>query len=483
MSTPPSSADGSPFAAPNYGEGAHEPIASKPTWSLEQTQSSLTGWIGVAVAVGAALCLPWIGARVGAAGDATGGFLETALRTVWTFRGGTVLLALFAAMLLVEVVVFKVHRRHFDFNRARPVDAAAWRRIGERWLAVLGVLGVAAGLYLILHEYRFIYGPDSEDWTFGRFRTFFAVAAPAVAVLCVPYFWLVERHARAGGPVDEFLVLARIARAALTDRTRAGEALRNPHVRNVLLGCAVKFFFVPLVLTWTLDYWDGWIDVAAGFSAHATPDSATGLQVIALSLRSWHIAGLYLLIMLEVTLGTLGYLASARLLDTHITSAEPTLIGWVAALACYPPFKHVTSEYLSTPAEYTLAEDLFMRMPLLSIAFSLVVLATFFVYAWATYSFGLRFSNLTNRGIICAGPYRVVRHPAYAAKTLAWWLVMIPGALAYPPAFILAFIVRQALFTGVYVLRAWTEERHLMREPHYREYCEKVQWRFVPGVW
>src|SRR3546814_20885855 len=42
------------------------------------------------------------------------------------------------------------------------------------------------------------------------------------------------------------------------------------------------------------------------------------------------------------------------------------------------------------------------------------------IYAWATVAFGLRFSNLTHRGILTHGPYRWTRHPAYLSKNLFW---------------------------------------------------------------
>ena len=38
------------------------------------------------------------------------------------------------------------------------------------------------------------------------------------------------------------------------------------------------------------------------------------------------------------------------------------------------------------------------------------------IYAWATMAFGLRFSNLTHRGILTHGPYAFTKHPAYMSK-------------------------------------------------------------------
>ncbi|HBR82737.1 MAG TPA: protein-S-isoprenylcysteine methyltransferase, partial [Erythrobacter sp.] len=48
------------------------------------------------------------------------------------------------------------------------------------------------------------------------------------------------------------------------------------------------------------------------------------------------------------------------------------------------------------------------------------------VYAWATFAFGLRFSNLTYRGVLTNGPYRFTRHPAYVSKNLFWWAAVLP---------------------------------------------------------
>lgn len=105
-----------------------------------------------------------------------------------------------------------------------------------------------------------------------------------------------------------------------------------------------------------------------------------------------------------------------------------------------------------------------------------IVLICFAVYTWATLAFGLRFSNLTNRGIIDHGPYRYVRHPAYISKSIAWW-AEFGGRFSSPwhPIVML-------LFCGVYGLRALSEERHLSADPEYRAYKKRVPYRFIPGV-
>ncbi len=45
-----------------------------------------------------------------------------------------------------------------------------------------------------------------------------------------------------------------------------------------------------------------------------------------------------LLFVIDVQIGTVGYLLTMRPLDAHIRSGNPFLAGWVAALVCYPPF-------------------------------------------------------------------------------------------------------------------------------------------------
>jgi steroid 5-alpha reductase family enzyme len=95
------------------------------------------------------------------------------------------------------------------------------------------------------------------------------------------------------------------------------------------------------------------------------------------------------------------------------------------------------------------------------------------VYAWATVAFGLRFSNLTHRGILTHGPYAWTKHPAYLAKNAFWWLSSLPflatsGSLA-DAARNTALL---AAVTGVYYWRAKTEEKHLGADPDYVAYAE-----------
>ncbi len=118
--------------------------------------------------------------------------------------------------------------------------------------------------------------------------------------------------------------------------------------------------------------------------------------------------------------------------------------------------------------------------------FAICSILSFMVYTSATVVFGLRFSNLTHRGVITTGPYAFIRHPAYASKNFSWWCVMLPFALwqiyssgSWTPAL---QILGMVLMSFVYYRRAITEEQHLSRDPEYRAYMAKVPYRFIPGV-
>lgn len=65
-------------------------------------------------------------------------------------------------------------------------------------------------------------------------------------------------------------------------------------------------------------------------------------------------------------------------------------------------------------------------MPLAMALLGFVLVALTAIYAWATVAFGIRFSNLTHRGILTHGPYAWTKHPAYVSKNLFWWLSTMP---------------------------------------------------------
>jgi protein-S-isoprenylcysteine O-methyltransferase Ste14 len=80
------------------------------------------------------------------------------------------------------------------------------------------------------------------------------------------------------------------------------------------------------------------------------------------------------------------------------------------------------------------------------------------------------------RSVVERGPYRWVRHPAYACE-----LLMV-GAAAWAARSALAALVA-AVAAALVVLRVLAEERVLDTAEDYALYRRLVPWRLVPRVW
>jgi protein-S-isoprenylcysteine O-methyltransferase Ste14 len=232
-------------------------------------------------------------------------------------------------------------------------------------------------------------------------------------------------------------------------------------VREMLAGWMVKAFFLPLMLVYLATNADHLNALLT--DAMNTPYSlATFRFMYELSFA------------MDLMVGTVGYLCTLRILDSHVRSAEPTTLGWVAALICYQPFwSLIASQYIHYEGS-VLWDSWLASLPVVRVIWGTVIIALLVCYALSTIAFGLRFSNLTNRGIITSGPYRFTKHPAYITKNLSYWMVTVPfiEPLGWRPA--LAHCAALVAVNLLYFLRAKTEERHLMNDPDYRAYAEWI---------
>lgn len=423
---------------------------------LPGAQSLATGLLGTGVLLVGSV----VGAGLAATGHASGAFAH---------RHALVLLAALAAMAAWELGVVGVHRRNFDFSRARPWTPEATGRVARRTFALAATLALTTVAYVVLSHYGLALGGErllhfAGSWYAPWFTLYFALCA-LLLVLGPAYFWLGERFGRWAPEEDDLLALERGYRALLG--LRAPEAGFWGAQRANL----VKFFFLPIMTVFLVGNAANFEGAVRDALLHAGPLLSADFLALA-----WDVA-FHAMYLVDVALAVLGYTVALRLMDTHVRSADPTMSGWIVAVACYPPFNQLMDLYLGyRSGEHSWSGTLGDRTPLL-LALGGAALVLVGIYALATVAFGLRFSNMTHRGIITRGPYAYVRHPAYAAKTLTWWLLSAPF-LRGP-----GDTLRLALWTGIYVARALTEERHLRSDPEYRAYCEHVRWRFIPGVW
>jgi protein-S-isoprenylcysteine O-methyltransferase Ste14 len=240
----------------------------------------------------------------------------------------------------------------------------------------------------------------------------------------------------------------------------------TPKEATAIRAVGVKFFFMPLMVAWLFGG-----SLALG---HALLNPGT--------LDFYHFM-MSLIVLVDLSCFTVAYGVEHPKLNNEIRSVEPTFLGWASALACYPPFHLASFAVIGWyPLEHPEYDAYGIQWPA-----GLLMLGLMGIYTWASVALGLKASNLTNRGTVSRGPYAVIRHPAYICKNLFWWVAAMPVVLRFAQAgewgTVCFAIFSLTVWTGIYTVRALTEERHLKADPDYRDYCERVKWRYVPGVW
>jgi len=257
--------------------------------------------------------------------------------------------------------------------------------------------------------------------------------------------------------------------------------------KTAFLGVLVKLFFIPLMTVFFYKHFPTFVDQLISIFAKIQMGQFNEVSDRFFNDTNFmfRLTTVFFFVV-DVGVGWCGYSFMSRWIKNTYVSVEPTLIGWFVAIICYPPFNDTIFTYFNIPSE-----SAYTRIDMTWLNYTIVILLVshYLIYTLATIFFGLRFSNLTHRGIITKGPYAFVRHPAYAAKNIAWWLAMMPAAIylanttnEYELRHIIGFFIGLMTMTYLYYWRAVTEERHLSKDPEYVAYCKKVKYRFIPGV-
>ncbi|MFN5244231.1 MAG: methyltransferase family protein [Novosphingobium sp.] len=380
---------------------------------------------------------PEISAALGAA--------EPQERLSGPYAGLAGLVAAALPMVLVSLIKDKVHRRAstgIDWDSPRPVTAIidiSITKLAGLW-ATWAVIG---GLYCVARWYW--------DGPYLLSMQVLGTLASPLFVISIPFvIWL-----------DRVLVEPRDGAWHFGALLIGREPVEPEQVWHHARAWAVKGFFTAFMIS----------IVPGGFGILVENDWAPQLS------NPVALAGLLITAMfvLDAQIGTVGYIMTMKPLDAQIRSANPFLAGWLAALICYPPFQLMQGNgplYYQTNTQNWAYWLEGYNAVLWVWAAVLVFLAA--IYAWATVAFGLRFSNLTYRGVLTNGPYRFTKHPAYLAKNAFWWLEVLPF-LVVSHSF--TDMVRNTFFlacvSAIYFWRAKTEEAHLLAEdPKYRAYAD-----------
>jgi protein-S-isoprenylcysteine O-methyltransferase Ste14 len=356
-----------------------------------------------------------------------------------------------------------------------PVVAEGLALPFKNALAAAALVILATGVYLLAPHTQDalarLYGPPSIAFSGSRFLT----VAAAIYTLVVAAYFLILREQHVSKSLHFFRVTAGWIRAPAQSLKRG----LTEADRLAVLSTLLKSFFGPMMVMSLMAFCtSAWTNGMAITDAGLHGLSATALFN---SFGYWFL--LQVILFFDVFFFTVGYLVESRRLGNEIRSVDPTLVGWGAALLCYPPFNVVTSKLLgSTVSDFPRFDD-----PTVHLALNIALLVLMAIYASASAALGLKASNLTHRGIISRGPYAIVRHPAYTCKNIAWWIGSVPLTITgFQQSFVTGLMTAGSVvaWTFLYGLRALTEEDHLRKvDGEYAAYAAKVRYRFIPGVY
>ena len=317
---------------------------------------------------------------------------------------------------------------------------------------VFKLIGLYFTYLVILIFYKFnpvYYISDKAANFYGVFFCIFYKWGPLFLLISTFYFWMIDRRQK--DPYDEYWQMGCLLMGRLKE-------VNGVVLQEYARAWFIKAFFVPFMFALLVTY----------------ADSILQWRWDGASLMPLYNHLLDMFYAVDILFGVLGYILALRLLDTHIQSTEPTVLGWLVCLACYSPFYSIVGIGL-LPEQSVLQWDQWLASnPVLFYTCGASIIILSLIYALATVAIGYRMSNLTYRGLITSGPYRFTKHPAYLSKVASWWLVSLP--FLSTEGLVAASIqsLSMTAITVLYYLRAKTEENHLSNYPEYVQYAEWI---------
>ena len=336
-------------------------------------------------------------------------------------------------------------------RRQKPAAKYSMRELLPH--AFISWLGTLFGLVIVILAWATL--AQYQDSYFGPF--FHALPLIVAATPIVSALFILASY-RAYGPSERGgyqLGLILVGRSSEIDWQL---------LRDDLLTWLIRGFFLPInfcELVWTI----------AAIRGHE-------LQLFS---GSWISSEYYVLLMIYAVIiaaVTPGYLFGARLLNTETKAISNSWFAWTVTLACYSPFE--TAFFINLFDYNPSSPDPLWQQPwtvyfhnipfLLAIAGGLILIFSV-IHLWGEAQFGIRSSNLSNRGIITTGIYRFSKHPVYISKCAVWLLIWVPFLSGVNVLDDLRLSVLWICVCGIYVLRALAEEKLLSADPDYVAYA------------
>lgn len=344
---------------------------------------------------------------------------------------------------LGAIAVYSVPQIAFELVRNRAVIRASYNLEIDHVVRVK-LVALGGALFAILGGFRALGALGLGHYQPAE--SLLLAAMPLLLIVAIPYFCTVGRMQNE--PRDDYYAVGRL----LTGRVAGADWKR---VRHFAAGWFIKAFFFPLMFTELLH------SVAA---FERSVGSAAGLTY-------WYAVSVSTIYFIDVCIASAGYLATLRIFGWQIRSSNPYPAAWVVTLLCYYPFFGPMYRQLLDYKDGYLWSDWLAGNPILLTAWALAIFALKICWILAISPFGLRFSNLTNRGIITNGAFAVTKHPSYVSKNLFWWLIHIPFLSLAAGMDAVTNCLQLLAIGAIYYTRARYEERHLSEEPRYVAYA------------
>ena len=315
---------------------------------------------------------------------------------------------------------------------------------------------------------------------------FYAVIYFFYVVGALPMFLVLRPPSLCGS--KNLLVFGWLCRAgtAALQRLRGGTApgfTPSELERQALMWLLIRLCFGPLIVN-TLLVELTWCQRLS-----------TGLHPVSFlgRLDVYYIVLIHVLFLADASLYFVGYHSEAACLRNQVRFVETNLWRILVCMACYAPFSQATMSLLGASCQdpYILVQGNFQSV--WTWLLRLLALGSLGLLFWSDLSLFTRAGNLYHRGLVTWGAYRFVRHPGYLAQNLFWFATLMPGLIPSPHNVYfswgrysvgsLGILGGFGGWAAIYWLRALAEEQFLSRDPEYAAYCQRVRYRFVPGLY
>ena len=243
--------------------------------------------------------------------------------------------------------------------------------------------------------------------------------------------------------------------------------LHKKYNRKVFLNLLMRAYFVPVMVE------------------QITPTASSTLTLLYREIANHDLLGMIFLLsmalwLLDVLNAAVAYCLESRWLENRSRSIDLTLGGWLVCLSCYAPLNNITGSLFAFAPHVASNQIDDLLINSLGFFYILKVAEIIFlaVHIYTDISLGPSVANITLKKLQTRGIYAFVRHPGTSSKLLFWLL----QSVFYKKFWTLKYLLGYTMWGVIYILRAFTEERHLKKFPEYRAYMKKVKHRFFPGV-